>query len=315
MKRIYIVFAALILFFIGLSARVEAQIYTIQQYLNIKSATAPTFSPDGKRIAYLTNVTGTSQVWSVAIPVGVPRQLTNYDDTVSFVRWLGDGSGIIFGKAKGGDENTQFFWMKPDGTGVRALTDEPGVRHNFGEVSADGKFIAYASNKRNRQLFDIYSMEIASGKEELQYQQDGNNDIVAINDSGSKFIISRDGTELSLDNDLYLIDVRTKSEIRLTPHSGAVEYGGVHFVADGIVFTHNEGREFSGLAQLRKKNASGDNWGPENREVRIIDNTAWDVGGVEMSPYGSMIAYTLNREGFSELYLRHYETGGKPLIT
>jgi dipeptidyl aminopeptidase/acylaminoacyl peptidase len=34
-----------------------------------------------------------------------------------------------------------------------------------------------------------------------------------------------------------------------------------------------------------------------------------------MNSYGSHIAYTINREGFSELYLRKYETGGKPLIT
>src|SRR5258708_3191083 len=75
MKRIYIVFAALVLLFTGLSSIAEAQNYTIQQYLNIKSATAPTFSPDSKRIAYLSNVTGTSQVWTVALQMGVPRQL------------------------------------------------------------------------------------------------------------------------------------------------------------------------------------------------------------------------------------------------
>jgi dipeptidyl aminopeptidase/acylaminoacyl peptidase len=34
-----------------------------------------------------------------------------------------------------------------------------------------------------------------------------------------------------------------------------------------------------------------------------------------MVPNGNRIAYTLNRDGFSELYIRNYETGGKPLIT
>src|SRR5689334_4733247 len=121
----------------ALTVSVAAQSYTIQQYLNIKSASAPTFSPDGKSIAYLTNVTGTQQVWVVDLPNGKPRQLTNYDDNIGFVKWLGDGSGLIFGKAKGGDENTQFFWMKADGSGVRELTSEPKVRHDFAQVSGD----------------------------------------------------------------------------------------------------------------------------------------------------------------------------------
>ena len=292
-----------------------AQTYSIQQYLNIRSASAPTFSPDAKQIAYLTNVTGTNQVWAIDLPNGKPRQLTNYDDNVGFVRWLSDGSGIIFGKAHGGDENTQFYWMRPDGIGVRALTTDPAVRHNFGNVSWDGKTIYYASNKRNRNYFDIYSMDIASGREELLYQQDGNNELAAVNDSGSKLIVSRSGTELSLDNDLYLIDARTKSETLLTAHAGAAEFTSPHFVADGIVFAHNGGREFISLAQMRKKNAATDDWSPNNLETPLIDSRDYDVTDIEMTPYGNVMASTINRDGYSEIDLRNYETGGKPLIT
>src|SRR6478672_6650492 len=195
-----------------------AQRYTIQQYLNIKSASAPTFSPDARHVAYLTNTTGTQQVWVVDLPTGTPRQLTNYDDNVGFVKWLGDGSGLIFGKAKGGDENTQFFWMKPDGSGVRALTDEPTVRHNFGLASDDGKTIYYASNQRVPNYFEIYSMDIASGKETLLvHPPDGDNEIVAVNSNATKIIISRDGPAFSLDNDLFLIDLNSKFTVALTP--------------------------------------------------------------------------------------------------
>jgi dipeptidyl aminopeptidase/acylaminoacyl peptidase len=298
-----------------LAVSVAAQSYTIQQYLNIKSASAPTFSPDGKSIAYLTNVTGTQQVWAVDLPNGKPRQLTNYDDNIGFVKWLSDGSGLIFGKAKGGDENTQFYWMKPDGSSVRALTDEPTVRYNFGVVSADSKFIAYTSNKRNGNYFDVYTLDISTGKEQLVYQQDGNNNVQAINDAGTKIIISRESNELSSDNDLYLVDVRTKKDTLLTPHKEASEFDSPHFVADGVIYSQNNDREFLSLSQMRKKNAAGDDWSDSNREVNILDNNNWDVTDVEMNDSGSMIAYALNRDGFSELYLRKYETDGKPLIT
>lgn len=314
MKRINVLFA-FVLLALGAFASAQAQSYSIQQYLNIKSAGSPSMSPDGREMVYLTNVTGTSQVWAMQLPSGKPRQLTNYEDNVGFVRWLSDGSGIIFGKAKGGDENTQFFWMKPDGTGVRALTDEPGVRHNFGLISRDADVIAYSSNKRNRNYFDIYGMDLASGREVLLYQQDGDNSIHALSEDGRRIIVSRSGGELSLDNNLYLVDVGTKKETLLTPHEGSAEFGNAYFTADGIVYTNNDKREFISLAYLRQKNAAGDDWSLANLESSIVDNTNWDVSDVEMDQNGGHIAYTINREGFSELFIRKMETDGKPLIT
>jgi dipeptidyl aminopeptidase/acylaminoacyl peptidase len=305
----------LFIFLLVLSISAFGQSYTIEQYLNIKSAGSPTFSPNGKQIAYLTNTTGTTQVWIVGATGGTPKQITNYDDNIGFVRWLGDGSGLIFGKARGGDENTQFFFMKPDGSGVRSLTDDPKVRHDFAEVSDDGKTIYYSSNKRNRTFFDVYSMDIASGKEELLYQYDGNISIAAVNDFGTKFVLSRDGIEKSLDNNLYLVDVRTKKETHLTPHTDASEFGDVEFLADSIIFTSNDKREFQGLMQMRKKNAAGDDWSEANRETTVIENAKWDVGGVAMTDNRGEIAYTINNNGFSELYVRKIETGGKPLIS
>ncbi|MEP6705688.1 MAG: prolyl oligopeptidase family serine peptidase, partial [Acidobacteriota bacterium] len=290
------------------------QPYTIQQYLNIKSAGSPSFSPDGKRIAYLTNSSGTSQIWTIDLPASEPKQITNYDDNIGFVRWLPDNTGLIFGKARGGDENTQFFWMKTDGSGVRELTNDPKVRHNFAEVSPDAKTIYYTSNKRNRTFFDVYSMDVATGNEELLYQFDGNMDVAAVSDSGKKLVLSRDGIEKSLDNDLYLVDVASKKEVHLTPHKDASEFGNVHFLADGLLYATNDKRDFQGLAQTRKINAAGDDWSETNRETKIVHEAGWDVSGVEMRSHGNIVAYTVNRAGFSEIWLRKAETGGKPQI-
>ena len=303
-------------YFIGhFALGVFAQPYKVEQYLSIKSASAPTFSPDGKSVAYLTNTTGTVQVWAVDVADGTPRQLTNYDDNIGFVRWLADGSGIIFGKAIGGNENTQFFWMKPDGSGVKELTTDPSVRHNFSAASSDGKKIYYASNKRNRTYFDVYSMDLATGKEDLLYQYDGNISIAAVNDNGSKIVLSRDGVEKSLDNDLYLVDVATKKEVHLSPHTDASEFGDVVFLADSILLSSNDKRDFSALVQMRKKNAAGDDWSASNRATDVIYAPNWDVGGVTLTDNASMMAYTTNNDGFSDLYLRRVATGGKPLIS
>jgi len=310
MKKLF-VFAAIFLF----AVVSFAQPYTIQQYLSIKSAGSPDFSPDGKRIVYLTNATGTSQVWVVDVSGGKPEQLTYFDDNVSFARWLPDNSGIIFGMARGGNENTQFFWMTPGGDAIEKLTDEPTVRHNFAGLAKDGKRIYYTSNKRNRNFFDAYSMDVESKKETLLYRYDGSMSIAAFNDAGTRLVISRNGIEKSLDNDLYLLDIKSGKETHLTPHDDASEFGNVEFLAGSLLMTTNDKREFEALVQMRQKSATGDDWSAPNLETSVVYGPNWDVGGVTLSDDSRTLAYTVNNDGFSELYIRNIETDEKPLVS
>ena len=37
------------------------------RYLNVRSASGASFSPDGQRLAFLTDITGVAEVWSVAV--------------------------------------------------------------------------------------------------------------------------------------------------------------------------------------------------------------------------------------------------------
>ena len=226
--------------------------YGIDRYLNIRSASSPTLSPDGDRVAFLTNITGTPQVWMIGANGGWPEQMTFYSDRVDFVSWSPDGTGLIFAKSRGGDENAQLFWLAPDGSEIKALTNAPKVRYNFGGWSHDGRKIAYGSNKRNANFFDVYVMDVPAGREELVYQQDGSNEPAAWSFDDRQLVVSPGGEQLSLDNDLYLVDIQTKQATHLTPHEGAAQFGGVHFTRDGrsILLTTNAGREFDSPARL-----------------------------------------------------------------
>lgn len=280
----------------------QQQNYTIQQYLNIRSAGSPSLSPDGKKLAYLTNVSGTSQIWMIDLPSGAPKQITNYEDNIGFVRFSPKGDAIVFGKAKGGDENTQFFLMKPDGTGIRELTSDAKVRHNFGGWSKDGTRIYYASNKRDRNWFDIYSMEPASGKEELLYKHDGSNSFAAASDDGSKIIVSRSSVRFSLDNDLYLVDTQTKQETHLTPHDTATIYSDVEFLDNNTIFLGtNQNGEFIAPSKMDLT----------TRKIEDLGKSNWDLDATAFSDDGKMFAHTLNREGFSEFYVSTTNSLGK----
>jgi dipeptidyl aminopeptidase/acylaminoacyl peptidase len=287
---------------VSVSAAASRERYGIDRYLNIRAASAPSLSQTGDRLAFLTNITGTAQVWMVGAQGGWPDQLTFYSDKVDFIQSSPDGTGFIFGKAVGGNENAQLYWLSADGSQIRQLTDTPKIRHNFGGWSHDGKKISYASNKRNPDYFDVYIMDVGSAREQLVYQQDGANDAVAWSFDDRQLVITHGGEELSLDNDLYLVDIATKQATRLTPHEGSAEFDSVHFTRDGrsILFTTNDKREYQSLARMDL----------QTKRVEILDDTQWDVGGTEMSDDGSMLAYTINREGFSEIYLREVGADG-----
>ena len=280
----------------------KAEKYGIEQYLRISSASQPTFSPDGRNIAYLTNATGTNQVWIIPASGGEPKQLTNYEDNVSFVEFSPREDLILFGKASGGDENAQLFLMRSDGSNVKQLTNNPNVRNNFGEWSKDGRRIFYASNKRDRNYFDIYMMEIPSGREELILQQDGNNSVAAVSDDGNKIIVSRSGTELSLDNNLYLLNVAKRKAELLTQHSGAARFGDVHFLPEtnientSFIYGTDHPREFYTLGRMDIT--------PRQNKNLYLNELTWDVDATAISPDGRTVVYTYNREGFSEFHVR-----------
>ncbi len=305
----------LVLFVFCLS--VSAQNYSIERYLNIRSAGSPTFSPDGKRIAFLTNITGTNQIWFIEANGGYPEQITAYDDNISFVEWLPDNKGLIFGKAIGGNENTQFFHLSNDGAEIKQLTNDEKTRHNFGAISKDGNSIFYTSNKRDKNWFDVYKMEISSGKEEMLLQNDSSNSVAAVSDDGTRIVVSRSSVRFSLDNDLYIFDDKTKQTRHLTPHDEATQYGDVHFLPDNktLVFGTNDKREFYNLAEMSLKGSTYPTVTEIADKIRVIDKTDWDLDASTVSPHSDFFAYTTNREGFSELFLRSIETGGKPLIS
>lgn len=240
----------------------------------------------------------------VAAGGGWPEQMTFYPDRVDFIEWSPDGAGLLFGKAQGGNENTQLFWLSPDGTQTKRLTDAPKIRHNFGAWSHDGRRISFASNKRDPNFFDVYVMDVVSGREEMVYQQDGSNNPVAWSFDDQKLIVSRSNLQLSLDNDLYLVDIATKQAAHLTPHTGSAQFGDVHFTRNNrfIMLGTNDKSEWYSLARMDL----------QSKRIEILDDTPWDLDAMAMADDGSRLAYALNRDGFSELYIRETDADGKP---
>ena len=190
----------------------------------IGSATSPSFSPDGRTIAYVTNLGGLPQVWTVDAAGGYPQLVTALDDPVGFVEWSPDGVWLAFTLAPGGGMNEQVYLVRPDGTGMKRLTEGGKETNRLGPWSHDGTLLVLGSNKRSGAAIDSYVYDVASGASRLATENRG---------IGGYEDLSRDKKFALLnrlvnrgDNDLYLVDLASGRETLLTPHEGPGNFSG-----------------------------------------------------------------------------------------
>jgi Tol biopolymer transport system component len=128
-------------------------VYDIERYLNVRSAYGATFAPDGT-LGFLLDTTGTPQLWTLAEPGGWPEQRTFYEERLTVAAWSPERRELAFGMDEGGDEREQLYRLDRDGT-VTNLT-ATDAKHRWGGWSHDGDRFAFASNRREESVFDVY---------------------------------------------------------------------------------------------------------------------------------------------------------------
>lgn len=207
----------------------------------INSATSPTLSPDGRRMAYLSNASGSPQIWVRDLGAGTARQVTNLGDPIGSVYWSPTGDLLAYSVLPGGGLNTQLWIAKPDGTGARRLT--PGGKENNGLAgwSRDGAALFVDSNKDNPSARDPALIDVATGRWTKLASDKGLNQIADMR--GNRAVVTR--LLGRGDTNAYLIDRSTGRETLLTPHEGKAETGWGELSPDGrtVYVISNVGRD------------------------------------------------------------------------
>jgi dipeptidyl aminopeptidase/acylaminoacyl peptidase len=279
---------------IELSAKVEA-------LGRINSATSPTLSPDGSKVAYLSNASGSPQIWVTDLRSGSARQVTNLPDPVGSVFWSPAADVLAYTVAPGGGLNTQIWVVDADGTGARQLT--PGGKENsaLGGWTRDGAKLMVNSNKDNPAALDPFLIDPKSAEWTKVASNRGLNQISDVR--GSRAVVGR--LVGRGDINAYLIDLETGAETLLTPHEGKAETGWGELAPDGrsVYVLSNIGRDRQAFGKI----AIGENAQPS--QVRFFaerdDAVAEDA---VLSDDGRMAALVWNAGGRSELSWLDTET-------
>jgi dipeptidyl aminopeptidase/acylaminoacyl peptidase len=173
MKRLYlcVLFLALHPAEAGLSPLIPREV----MFAN-PAQTDPKVSPDGSRLSWLApDQHNALNVWTSGLDGANPRCLTNEKgDPIEWYTWSGDGKEILYLHDNAGDEIPHLFSIDLTTDNVRDLTPFRGVRAQDVLIDPRHPGSAFvAMNLRDRNVFDMYRIDLESGAITLEATNPG----------------------------------------------------------------------------------------------------------------------------------------------
>ena len=259
---------------------------------------SPTFSPDGRQLAFVSDLTGVPQVWTVSSKGGWPRQVTSLDDQVGGVRWSPDGQWLAFSVAPGGGMNTQIYLVRADGSELKRITDGGKDNNWLGEFDQSGARLVVSSSRRDPEAVDAWYYDMQAGELKLIAQNPGIGFAQDLSRDGRRAVVWR--MQSRSKETVVLLDAETGAEHDLTPHAGAGESGNAQFSRDGRIvwLTTNLNRDRVAFGRVRL-----DKNGEPGPVKVLIDRPDADASQLVVSHDGRTAALLWNASGRNELEL------------
>ncbi len=300
------------------NAQVDPRGLTIEKLYITRQVGRPTWSPDGKSIAFISNMSGRNNLWLVPAEGGWPVQLTVSDQRQTAPAWSPDGKWIAYQSDYDGDELWDIFLVSPKTGKVVNLTSTREIAEIDPTWSPDGRYLAYLVKPKTSAAheIDIYDTLMREVKHLTTGtpQDKGNSNPIWSKDG--KYIVYTQEQAKGTDSNIFLADVATGKSTLLTPHEGEQRYFANDIdpraTPDGrkILITSNaaNGYENIGLLDFSEKGASLTRV-IHPGQIKWLTHDKWEIRGGEFSPDGKHITFSANVDGDEDIYLHDLATG------
>jgi dipeptidyl aminopeptidase/acylaminoacyl peptidase len=299
------------------NAQVEPKTLTIEKLYMTRQIGRPTWSPDGKSIAFISNMSGRNNIWVVPSDGGWPVQLTVSDQRQSAPTWSPDGKWIAYQSDYDGDELWDIFLVSPKTGKVVNLTSTREIAETDPTWSPDGRHLAYLVKPKTSATpeIDIYDTLMREVKHLTSNTPQDKRNSNPIWSKDGKYIVYSQEQAKGTDSNIFIADVATAKSTLLTPHEGEQLYSANDVSPDGIakemdylLITSNaeNGYDNIGLLGVGMKGERNGYYVPD--KIKWLTRDKWEIRGGEFSPDGKHITFSANVDGNEDIYLHDLAT-------
>lgn len=270
----------------------QHQRYPVEKFFSIRTVSGFAVAPDDKSIFFITNTSGSPQIWKVSIEGGWPIQISTWTDAIRSVYHNPRNNELIFLSDQQGNENTQIYKMPDDEGDVVHLTkgfeDSQCFFHSFNKK---GTRFLFSTNKRLKYNFDVYVQDCRTGENKLIMGFDDHYPTHAESWSADERYFTFARFYGNINHDILLYDSKTGKTKNITEHDIEVNVvnAGTRFdkSGKGFYYVSDKDREFKGLMYYDIKKGKS-HW--------IVEEN-YDIMSFEISNDHNFLIYTLNVNG------------------
>jgi len=279
------------------------QSFSIERLYMTRSVGATTWSPDGKTIAFVSNISGRNNIWLVPADGGWPTQLTVSDQRQTQPRWSPDGKWISYISDYDGDEQWDIFFVSPKTGQVINITNTREISEESPTWSPDGRYLAYTVKPKTSSVYeiDIFDTLMRDTKHLTTGTPKDKMNVNPIWSAGSKWIAYTQHQAKGTDSNIFVAEVATGKSTLLTPHQGEATYTANEFSPDGkrLLITSNAGNAYDNVGLLDI----------EGKKIDWLTQDKWEIEGGNFSPDGKSVTWIANVDGNTDIYLHEFASG------
>jgi dipeptidyl aminopeptidase/acylaminoacyl peptidase len=281
----------------------DLQGFSVEQLFRTRLIGSSAWSPDGKQIVFVSNISGRNNLWVVPATGGWPMQLTISDQRQTQPIWSPNGKQIAYMSDHDGNEQWDIFMVSPQSGEVVNLTNTPASAEEDPVWSPDSRYLAWQTKPKTSSTFEIeiFDTLLRRRKALTRGTPKELSNTGPLWSPDGKFIAYTQSHANGRDSNVFVAEVASGKSINLTAHEGEQLFHVSSWSPDGkqLLITSNAANGFENAALLDVA----------SRKLHWLTQDRWEIEAGNYSPDGRFLTWTANVDGNTDIYLYEVATG------